>query len=165
VCRVVAVLDQRECSIAALRRALPLAETARAVVEVVFVKRRPPPLAALASWGMLPPVVLADLDESLESLVFRQAAEVLAPSGASWTFQTVEHPAQWQWGQEADPPGITLVVAPHSSWLRSQLLASATNLVSAAPARYRLAVVSCGHQPRQPGISATLMSGASRRFS
>lgn len=78
--RVVAYIDSNPCTLAGLRRAVSLAARDKALLVVAYV----PPAAVCVPILWIPAPAL-DYAE-LESAVFKSAAELIAPSRASWAY-------------------------------------------------------------------------------
>lgn len=78
--RVVALIEPHPCTLAAVAHAAALAERRGGPLVVAYVASRPPTIQT--GWFCPPPV---DYD-ALESEMFTRAARILAPSGASWSF-------------------------------------------------------------------------------
>lgn len=144
--RVVALIDRRECTVASVRHAIPLATRLGVPVEVLLVQPDPSPLMAANALGMLAIGAVAQLEDDLEEECFAVVARIIAPSRTSWTFATVPpHLARASAWPEQD---VTLVVARHPRRFRGgRSVATARSVHAGSDAGARLLVVRCDHHP------------------
>jgi hypothetical protein len=100
--RVVALIDDRSCSLATVRHGARLVDAGGEPLLVVLWLRRPLPwlsggMAAFVSW-----------DDEVEAESFEHAAGVLAPTGVPWGFRAVYDVARLEL-----PRPATVLVAGH----------------------------------------------------
>ncbi|MFF3838346.1 hypothetical protein [Streptomyces sp. NPDC001930] len=102
-------LDARPCSLAAVRRALPLVSEGE-VLQVVLVRPRVP-LAVALGWSQ--GVFVPDIREDLTRDVFSAVAALVAPTCLPWDFLEADHrvrPGASPVPLDAGAPGSAVVV-------------------------------------------------------
>lgn len=144
--RVVALIDQRPCSVAAVRQAVALAGRRAVPVEILFVQSHPSALLAMNSLGVLAVGPVMVLEDELERELFGTVAAIIAPSSLPWTFGALPH--HLAAAVVRDEAMVTLVVARHSRRLRrGRLLATARTVEARSGGTARLLIVRCDHHP------------------
>jgi hypothetical protein len=156
--RVVAAVDDRDCSLAAVRRALALARVAGSPLEVLYAQPALPRGMILAALGVLVFPPSPEFDEALENEQFDISACIIATAGLSWSFTSL--PRREIAAVIVGGPAATLVVAQHSRWLPllRESLAGVARAASRQAARTRpqrptdsLVVVDCDHRAHRVG--------------
>lgn len=157
--RPVALIDHRRCSLAAVTRAAALCRPENpwrsrpSGVAVVLIDFRPTTWSGMAAWAAVPPVRIADLTDSIESLVFHEVAGLLAPAATPWTFHSYRDERVFRRAWAGRPEPAQIFSAPHRGLL-SRLRAGLPGRAADSPGR---TVVDCLHAapgpaaPRYPG--------------
>jgi hypothetical protein len=144
--RVLAFIDQRDCSIAAVRRGAELAAAHAVPLEVVFLQTHPSPLLAANPMGMMAVGAVIELEDKLEIELFADVARIVAPHGLSWKFAALPYyAARSVVGDTATEH--TLVVARHFRRPVAGRLLAAVRAAGDAGRPARLHVVGCDHRP------------------
>jgi hypothetical protein len=135
--RIVAFIDEHLCSLAAVRRAIPLVPHDGSLL-VVQISPRVPPWIAL-SWSQ--GICLPDSREDVVANTFKEVASLLAPTGLSWDFSVGAAPAAG-----AAEPGATVTVRHRGGLWHTFFGAGRVERFARAchPSRSPL-VLSCGH--------------------
>jgi hypothetical protein len=143
--RVLAFIDQRDCSLAAVRRGADLAAGHQVPLEVVFLQTHPSPLLAANPLGMMAVGAVVELEDKLEIELFTDVAKIVAPYGLSWKFAALPYYA----ARSAVGGDVrhTLVVARHFRRPVAGRLLAAVRAARDAGRPAHLLVVGCDHRP------------------